>query len=424
MLQGKGGCYKHTFYGINSHQCMEHTPNVSCANKCTFCWRNHINPVALTWKFDQDEPEMILEESLAKHYETIERQCLSPNALESRKNEARQVKHCALSLVGEPVAYPKISEFVAALHRRRISSFLVTNGQFPDALRMLPMVTQLYVSCDSTSKEGLRSIGRPLFRDFWDRYLESLDILRLRKGRTVCRLTVLRNVNMGTSQEWADLLRRASPDFVELKGATLAPIFDKSGLTTHNMPTFMEVKEFAQSIEMLMPEYGLACAHEHSNAVLLASKRFFIHERWNTWIDFDVFADTWQTEGLSALDYAAPTPDWALFDSPNQGFAPTEKRKIRARPRPLYSTEKDPRRSQMAVSPSGRVSGTPSKAVVGAVKETSQGTFAKGVDTKWPEMQSVAKGVTSLLPRKSDEIFNFSRPSPHRQQTASVPPRG
>ena len=58
-----------------------------------------------------------------------------------------------------------------------------------------------------------------------------------------------------------------------------------------------------------------------------------------------------------------------------------------------------------------------------SVKETSQGTFAKGVDTKWPETQTVAKGVTSLLPRKSDEIFNF-KPPPRRQETVSVPPRG
>ena len=75
------------------------------------------------------------------------------------------------------------------------------------------------------------------------------------------------------------------------------------------------------------------------------------------------------------------------------------------------------------VSPSGRISGTPSKAVAGAVKETKQGTFAKGVDTKWPETQTVAKGVTSLLPRKSDEIFNF-KPPPRHQETVTVPPRG
>ena len=112
MLQGKGGCYKHTFYGIASHQCMEHTPNVSCANKCIFCWRNHINPVALDWKFDTDDPEEILEESLRKHYATIDKQCLSPNALEHRKAEARQVRHCALSLVGEPVAGSCFQPFI------------------------------------------------------------------------------------------------------------------------------------------------------------------------------------------------------------------------------------------------------------------------------------------------------------------------
>ena len=39
MLRGRGGCYKHTFYGIESHRCMETTPSLACANKCVFCWR-------------------------------------------------------------------------------------------------------------------------------------------------------------------------------------------------------------------------------------------------------------------------------------------------------------------------------------------------------------------------------------------------
>ena len=115
--------------------------------------------MAMDWKFDTDDPEEILEESLRKHYSTIEKQCLSPNALEARKEEARQVRHCALSLVGEPVAYPRIAEFVAALHRRRISSFLVTNGQFPEALRQLPRVTQLYLSCDAADRHHLQQVG-------------------------------------------------------------------------------------------------------------------------------------------------------------------------------------------------------------------------------------------------------------------------
>lgn len=37
-LRGRGGCYKHTFYGIESHRCVETTPSMACANKCVFCW--------------------------------------------------------------------------------------------------------------------------------------------------------------------------------------------------------------------------------------------------------------------------------------------------------------------------------------------------------------------------------------------------
>jgi len=37
--------------------------------------------------------------------------------------------------VGEPIMYPEINALVDELHARRISSFLVTNAQFPDAIR-------------------------------------------------------------------------------------------------------------------------------------------------------------------------------------------------------------------------------------------------------------------------------------------------
>lgn len=55
-LRGRGSCYKFSFYGINSHQCMETTPSLSCSNKCVFCWR-HVSPLlpcfgfpSLHWK--------------------------------------------------------------------------------------------------------------------------------------------------------------------------------------------------------------------------------------------------------------------------------------------------------------------------------------------------------------------------------------
>ena len=51
--------------------------------------------------------------------------------------------HCALSLVGEPIMYPHINEFVDYLHDKGISTYLVTNAQFPDAIATLPPITQV-----------------------------------------------------------------------------------------------------------------------------------------------------------------------------------------------------------------------------------------------------------------------------------------
>ncbi len=38
-------------------------------------------------------------------------------------------------------------------------------------------VTQLYVSVDASTKDSLKKIDRPLFKDFWPRFLDSLRAL-------------------------------------------------------------------------------------------------------------------------------------------------------------------------------------------------------------------------------------------------------
>jgi len=43
--------------------------------------------------------------------------------------------------------------------------------------RTLLPVTQLYVSVDASTKESLKKIDRPLFKDFWDRFIASLQAL-------------------------------------------------------------------------------------------------------------------------------------------------------------------------------------------------------------------------------------------------------
>ena len=129
QLRGRGGCYKHSFYGIESHRCMEATPSLACANKCVFCWRHHTNPVGTEWRWVTDEPKALVDGMLEGHKGMVKQLRGVPGVTSEKMVEAMNPVHCALSLVGEPIMYPRINEFLDYLHGHGISSYLVTNAQ-------------------------------------------------------------------------------------------------------------------------------------------------------------------------------------------------------------------------------------------------------------------------------------------------------
>ncbi|NWX42001.1 TYW1 synthase, partial [Steatornis caripensis] len=333
MLRGRGGCYKHTFYGIESHRCMEATPSLACANKCVFCWRHHTNPVGTEWRWKMDQPEMILQEAIENHQNMIKQFKGVSGVKADRFEEAMTAKHCALSLVGEPIMYPEINRFVKLLHQHSISSFLVTNAQFPDEIRNLEPVTQLYVSVDASTKESLKRIDRPLFKDFWQRFLDSLKALSEKQQRTVYRLTLVKAWNVDELKAYADLISLGKPDFIEVKGVTYCGESSASNLTMANVPWHEEVVRFVQELADLIPDYEIACEHEHSNCLLIAHEKFKIDGEWCTWINYDRFQELVRehersggSRTFTAADYAARTPRWALFGSRERGFDPLDVR--------------------------------------------------------------------------------------------------
>ncbi|KAM9526203.1 LOW QUALITY PROTEIN: S-adenosyl-L-methionine-dependent tRNA 4-demethylwyosine synthase TYW1B [Guaruba guarouba] len=169
-------------------------------------------------------------------------------------------KH-ALSLVAELIMYPEISQFVRLLHKHNISTFLVTNAQFPDEIRNLDPVTQLYVSVDASTKESLKRIDLPLFKDFWQRFLDSLKALS--EKRTVYRLTLVKAWNVDALKASADLISLGKPGFIKVKGVTYCGKSSASNLTMANVPWHEEVMRFVQ--ELTDHPYEIACEHEHSN---------------------------------------------------------------------------------------------------------------------------------------------------------------
>lgn len=333
MLRGRGGCYKHTFYGIESHRCMETTPSLACANKCVFCWRHHTNPVGTEWRWKMDPAEKILQDALEKHQNMIRQFRGVPGVKPDRYEEGLAVKHCALSLVGEPIMYPEINAFVRLLHSHHISSFLVTNAQFPKEIRSLVPVTQLYVSVDASTKDSLKKIDRPLFKDFWPRFLDSLKALGEKRQRTVYRLTLVKAWNVEEMQAYSELIAMGQPDFIEVKGVTYCGESSASSLTMANVPWHQEVVAFVQQLADMLPQYEIACEHEHSNCLLIAHTKFKVDGEWWTWIDYERFQELVQAhedsggkQSFSALDYIAKTPSWALFGANEQGFDPADTR--------------------------------------------------------------------------------------------------
>ena len=136
------------------------------------------------------------------------------------------------------------------LHKRRISTFLVTNAQFPDAIRDLTPVTQLYVSIDASTKESLKKIDRPLFKDFWERFIQSLVELEKKGQRTVYRLTLVKGWNAEEMENYARLVDIGKPDFIEVKGVTYCGT-SKGKLLFFSRPSVLVVS-FQRPIQKLL----------------------------------------------------------------------------------------------------------------------------------------------------------------------------
>jgi len=278
-----------------------------------------------------DDAETVLAGALENHYKMINEFKGVPGVLPDKLAEGMKAAHCALSLVGEPIMYPEINKFVKLLHSKEISSFLVTNAQFPDAIRDMSPCTQLYVSIDASTKESLKKIDRPLFKDYWERFIQSLKELAHKGQRTVYRLTLVKGWNAEEMDNYAALVQLGTPDFIEIKGVTFCGSSKASTLTMENVPWHEEVVKFVKELVTRLPDYEISCEHEHSNCILVTHKKYKVDGKWHTWIDYKRFQNLveyyYETgESFTGLDYMQETPNWAVYGSNEQGFDPKEKR--------------------------------------------------------------------------------------------------
>jgi len=256
-FRNEGDCYKHKFYGISTHRCMEFSPaGMHCENRCVYCWR----PMEFydSMKMDEKkvaEPEQIIMKLMEERRKLIVGHYGDPTQDRKKIDESLLPQHYAISLSGEPTMYPKLPELIKYLKSRPTtkSIFLVTNGQEPEMLQKLQdenaLPTQLYLSTNAADFESFMRINRPRYKDSWERWNRSIEMLSKLDTRTVLRITLIRDYNNGDDMipEFASMIRRSGANFIEVK--SYMHVGRSTNRLEHvNMLEMEEVRHFATEL--------------------------------------------------------------------------------------------------------------------------------------------------------------------------------
>jgi tRNA wybutosine-synthesizing protein 1 len=283
-----GDCYKHKFYGISTHRCMEFTPAaMNCENRCVYCWRptEFYDTLNMPEEF-VDEPETIINNLLTERRKLIVGHYGNANANKEKLDQALLPQHYAISLSGEPTMYPKLPALIRYLKKleNTKSIFLVTNGQEPQMLNRLEqedaLPSQIYLSTNASNRKMFHLVNRPKYKDAWDRWNRSLVFISSVNTRTVLRITMIRGYNSSLKflREFADIVRNANPHFIELKS------YMHVGMSTlrmegSHMLEMSEIREYAKSLLSLLSEFSVMDESEISRIVVLQNNSRFV-TRW------------------------------------------------------------------------------------------------------------------------------------------------
>jgi len=264
------GCYKQTFYGIESHRCLQMTPTVDACNLgCIFCWRTQ------EWGSDSlieaDDPGFVVEESLRAQRELLSGFKGNPEVPRERFLEAWHPNQVAISLTGEPTLYRRLGEMIDEFKRRNMTTFLVTNGTTPAVLRRMAsegrLPTQLYVTVAAPTEDVYRRLMAPKSDHEWAKLRETLELLPTLDTRTVIRHTLVEGWNLGWEDEYAALDAIAKPMFIECKGYSFVGE-SRLRLRADNMPSHASIRTFAGRLADRVG-YAIAAEREDSRVVLL-----------------------------------------------------------------------------------------------------------------------------------------------------------
>jgi len=293
-FRNEGTCYKHKFYGISTHRCMEFSPaGMHCENRCVYCWR----PMEFYDSLAMDpervaEPEEIMKKLMAERRKLIMGHYGDPNQDKQKLDESLLPSHYAISLSGEPTMYPKLPELIKYLKslQETKSIFLVTNGQEPDMIQKLAdeeaLPTQLYLSTNAADQESFLKVNRPRYDDSWKRWNKTLDLLSSLDTRTVLRITLIKNWNDSKEMipAFTEMFDKSNPHFIEIK--SYMHIGRSTNRLEHeNMLGMNEVRSFASGVTQYSNRFSVMDESEISRIVILQNKKRFTDRYLSAYLD-------------------------------------------------------------------------------------------------------------------------------------------
>lgn len=269
ILHGKA-CYKEKFYGIQSHRCLQATPTVNICNcQCLYCWRFH--GMGDYPAQEIDDPSTLLDQMIDAQREIVSGFGGDSRCTPQIWHEANNPNQVAISLSGEPTLYPRLSEFIGECKRRGMTTFLVTNGTNPRALEMLDeLPTQLYVTVAAPTAEIFEKLMLPRSPRLWEKVMDTLAILPSIGTRKVIRHTLVEGWNLGWESDYAKLIERAEPDFIEAK-AYMFVGDSRNRLTVENMPPHESIRTFSERLAAEL-SFELIDEQKDSRVVLLGGR--------------------------------------------------------------------------------------------------------------------------------------------------------
>lgn len=275
-IKKQGECYKEKFYNIKSHKCLQMTPAVAwCEHYCLFCWR----PTEFTENNSMknqilDEPKKIVEQAIIAQKKLLIGFKGNDNISKEKLNEAFNPNQAAISLAGEPTLYPKLSELIKEFHNKKFTTFLVTNGMNPKALKNLKeLPTQLYITLVASNPDDYLKLTKSVYgKKGFERLLESIKLTNELKTRKVIRLTLVKNYNMKNAEEYAKIIKTGKIGFIEAKAYMHVGSSTKR-LSKENMPSFEEIKLFSKELAKEL-NWKIIDEHEKSRVCLIAKENY------------------------------------------------------------------------------------------------------------------------------------------------------